>query len=302
MRHMPHPKPLAFHPLPGLSSPHAQTVMAKLIPSGNPPPSIPCNIRLSDNDPLYFYESTPIGWNATQKTVVLVHGMGGDYTSCYMVRLSRKLYQAGYRVVRVNLRSAGDSLHQTRRPYHGGASSDILEVVSTLKQKTPLSPITLIGFSLGGNMALKLAGELGQKASSLLEMTIAICPPIDLANSSRLIDLPSNHIYNRYFLRNLTRQARHWTNGHSFATIYEFDSLVTAPQWGFESAADYYRQCSSRFVLPAIKHPCHLIFAADDPFVDYTHSLDQALPAHVNVWLSPKGGHLGFLGSDSWQA
>lgn len=286
---------LDFEPPFGLKSPHFQTIIGCFYPTGVPPISEPLIIPLGDGDSLFCEVATPPKWQSTEKTVVLIHGLGGSTQSSYMIRCSRKLYEAGYRIVSVNLRGCGPGKKYAVRPYHGGLSQDILVVLQTLKQQSLLSPIVLVGFSLGGNIVLKLAGELGTSARALIDSTIAICPCIDLAQSSAFIARPVNHLYKLYYLRSLEEQARQWTEGQKFSNLYEFDSIVTAPYWGFEGVFDYYQQCSSRFILQKIDHPCRILFAADDPFIDYKASLGLPLPDCVKVYLTEYGGHLGFL-------
>lgn len=287
---------LPFTPAPGLGSPHLQTFLACFTPAGPLPPSKTLEVELSDGDKLACEISTPPTWKKEDPSVVLVHGLGGCHTSSYMVRMARKLYQSGVQSVRVNLRCCGTGIKLSKRPYHGGVSEDLLEVVQALKKSTPRSPITLIGFSLGGNIALKLAGELGEKALGLIEKTIAVCAPIDLKKTAEIMSLPKNKLYNLYYMKQLEAQSKRWINGKTFSNIYEFDDLVTVPQWGFKDPFEYYETCSGYAYLPFIKHPCYLLFADDDPFVDYyAHSITEASP-YVKVWASPSGGHMGFFG------
>ena len=288
---------LSFRPAPGMGSPHLQTILPILFKkSGKEPPSASFFIHLEDGDSLCCKLSTPPSWKTNQKTIIIVHGLGGSHASGYMVRLSRKFYQAGYRILRINLRGSGPGAHLAQRPYHAGTSNDILQVIQTLKKETPHSPLTLIGFSMGGNIALKLAGELGEKATSLLEQTFAICAPIDLAQTTDLLLRHSNRFYHRYYLNGLQRLGYRWLGNRSLKSVIDFDHFVTAPQWGYQDAFDYYRQCSSSFFLSNIRHPCHLIFAADDPFIDYRPALKCSLSPSVKIMLSPYGGHMGFWG------
>jgi predicted alpha/beta-fold hydrolase len=290
-------EPLFFQPPPGLSSPHFQTIFPTLLNKGGvEPPTASFFIKLEDGDSLCCKMSTPPTWHAKEKTIVLIHGLGGSDHSSYMVRLSRKFYQVGYRILRVNLRGSGPATHLVQRPYHGGTSQDVLQTILALKQLSPHSPIILIGFSLGGNIALKLVGELGEKADSLLENTIAICAPIDLSQTVQQLHKRSNHLYHRYYLYWLQQLGYRWIGKRTLKSIIDFDHYVTAPQWGYQDAFDYYRQCSSCFFLPHIRHKCHLIFAADDPFVDYRVVSQLSLYHLVKIWLSPYGGHMGFWG------
>lgn len=286
---------LDFFPSPVMSSPHFQTIVPTLFNiKGEEPPSASFFILLEDGDVLCCKMSTPSSWNSKQKTIVIVHGLGGTDGSSYMVRMSRKFYRAGYRTIRLNLRGSGPAAHLARRPYHGGTSQDLFHTLRVLKQQSPDSPIVLIGFSLGGNIALKLIGELGEEINSLIEYTIAICSPLDLTRTIQLLLTQSNRFYHHYYLNGLQKMATRWLKGQQVNSMIDFDNAVTAPQWGFQDAFDYYRQCSSISFLPFIRHPCHLIFAADDPFVDYQVVLKSSRTSSVKIWLSQYGGHMGF--------
>jgi predicted alpha/beta-fold hydrolase len=289
-------KYLAFKPLPGLSSPHIQTIVASFTRPGTPPPSSPLLIPLKDGDTLFCQVSTPPTWQEHQQTVVMVHGLAGSINSNYMIRISRKFYEAGYRVVRVNLRGSGEGSNFASLPYHGGSSEDVFIVVKHLKQLIPLSPIILLGFSLGGNIVLKLLGELGEEALSLIENTIAICSPIDLEKTIHLLAKPANKLYHQFYLNQMLRQTQRWTKGREISSLYEYDTFVTAPIWGFSSAEAYYRHSSSRFYIPNIKTPCYILLASDDPFVDPQQLLNIPLPPQMKVALCENGGHMGFLG------
>jgi hypothetical protein len=221
-----------------------------------------------------------------------------------MMRLAWKLWRCGVRAVRINLRGCGSGKGLARQPYHSGRSEDVLAVLVDLHQSTPQSPITLIGFSLGGNIALKLAGELAA-AATYLKQVIAVCPPADLAACSRLLSQPANRVYERHFMRLLRaavleRQTRFpdlpRVELPQRLSLYAFDNLYTAPRCGFRDADDYYARCSAAPLVPRITIPCRILFAADDPFIDATVFDGQALPANVQVVRTARGGHLGFLG------
>jgi predicted alpha/beta-fold hydrolase len=223
-----------------------------------------------------------------------------------MRRLARKLWRRGVRAVRMNMRGCGSGQGLARYPYHSGRSADVLAVLDDLRRTCPQSPTTLIGFSLGGNIVLKLAGELQATAQQYLQRVIAVCPPADLAACSRRLARPANRLYNRYFTRMLQAAvlARHQrfpdlppVHLPNELLLYEFDNLYTAPQCGFQDALDYYQQCSAAPLVPRITIPCHILFAADDPMIDPTVFDHVPLPAHVQVVHTTHGGHLGFLGT-----
>lgn len=287
---------IAFRPFPGLSSPHAQTILGSFSRKGSSPPSLPKLIPLQDGDVLSCEISQPLLWKIHHQTIFMIHGLGGSHASHYMVRIGKKLFDRGYRVVRINLRGCGSGKGLAVKPYHGGNSDDILAVLQKLKEETPDSAFTLIGFSLGGNISLKLLGELGNEQEHLLAKTIAVCPPIDLAQTVDLLELPSNRLYHRYYQKKMKQDLQRWIKHQVPDSIREFDETITAPQWGYQNADDYYRQCSSKQFLPFIKHPCHLLFAKDDPFINYLPLLNMSIPPSVRIGLSSHGGHMGFLG------
>jgi predicted alpha/beta-fold hydrolase len=170
-----------------------------------------------------------------------------------------------------------------------------LKVLQFLKGEAPASEICLIGFSLGGNISLKLAGELGAEAGKLVNSFIAVCAPLDLAQAVVNIQMKRNRLYHSYYLKNIRRQARGWNlkNAH---TLYEIDDLMTAPLWGYKGADEYYQECSSIRFLPNIQQSTHLLFAEDDPFISLECLQGILLSNSVQVWTTAHGGHMGFLG------
>lgn len=285
-----------FQPLLGLRSAHAQTVFAHFLKPGTAPDSTSLIVRLEDNDRLACEIATPPSWQTTQKTVLMIHGLGGSHESNYMIRLSRKLYNNGIRTIRINLRGCGSGEGLARKSYHAGVSNDILQVIRKVHEKTPISPLILIGFSLGGNIVLKLAGEQGAAINDLVSQTIAICPPIDLARTYKRLCCSINQLYHRHYLRYIRIQARHLLQGKKIDSIHDFDIAVTVPQWGFSNAEEYYKTCSSLPLIPSIEHPCSILFAADDPFIEYRDITNCTLPPSVKVYVSNRGGHMGFFG------
>lgn len=288
---------LPFKPIRGLSSPHVQTIISTLFKwGGKEPPSVPLFIPLEDGDSLYCMLSTPSLWRSSEKTVLLIHGLGGTHSSPYMVRMSRKCFQKGWRVLRINLRGNGQGNIDSQKPYHGGLSSDIFQAIQFLKNQAPASPIVLVGYSLGGNMALKLAAELEAEKSHLLSQLVAICPPIDLSQTVHALQNRKNQIYHRHYIKKLNIVGNRWLGNKRVGSILEYDQAVTAAQWGYRDAFDYYQQGSSCHLLEKINHPCHIIFAEDDPFVDYREALKSPLNSKIHICLSKWGGHMGFLG------
>ncbi|MBV9035223.1 MAG: alpha/beta fold hydrolase [Acidobacteriaceae bacterium] len=188
--------------------------------------------------------------------------------------------------------------------YHSGLTSDtraVLEIIKNDRQQ----PGVIVGFSLGGNVALKLAGELGE--TKLLDGVCAVSPPIDLAACVRVIDKPSNILYARRFLDRLrkrverkSRLAPHLYSSeglHTVKTVWQFDDRYTAPLFGFGNAANYYATQSATNFLDAIRAPTLVITAQNDPLVPFqifSHPAFRSNPS-IRLVATKYGGHLGFL-------
>jgi predicted alpha/beta-fold hydrolase len=232
---------LPFRPLPCLANAHLQTIVASQLYLPLEPPSVTRLVPLPDGDHIALEVATPAAWQPEQPTVVMIHGLCGCHRSPYMMRLAYKFWRHGMRAVRLNLRGCGSGFGLARQPYHSGRSADVLCVLQALQQETPQSPTTLLGFSLGGNIALKLAGELQGTAATYLKQVIAVCPPADLAACSRLLGQPANRLYEQRFMR-LLRAAvdarqRRFPEVPRVAlparlSLYTFDNIFTAPLCG----------------------------------------------------------------------
>lgn len=295
-----------FVPFPVLRGPHAQTIAAaKLALWRRRPPSETRLVTLPDGDRIALEVSTPERWGPADPSVLLLHGLCGCHDSPYMSRLALKLWRRGVRAIRMNMRGCGSGVGLARLPYHSGRSADVLAVLEDLRAAWPESAVSLLGFSLGGNVMLKFAGELGERAKGLARHLIAVCPPADLAACSRLLSRPSNRVYELYFMRRLLAAVaeRHRlfpdlapVDLPRRMSMYQFDNLYTAPQCGFADADDYYDRSSAAPLAAGIALPCRILFAGDDPFIDDTVFERVTLPPNVQVLRTPAGGHMGFLG------
>ena len=297
-------EPTAFRSFPLLGNPHVQTILGSLGSQAGPAGE-EIVVELPDGDRLVVVANTPPEWTPTDPSVAMVHGLCGSASSPYLVRLATKLAGRNVRSLRINLRGCGEGAGLARNLYHSGRSEDIAAVVDHLLATHPDSPLTLVGFSLGGNIALKYASELEQ--ASRIERVLAVCPPVDLLACSRRFSRRENRIYERHFVQ-LLREAVTERLG-TFPdlepiefpwqmSLFDFDDLFTAPRSGFDGAEDYYRRCSSGPLLPRIDIPAAVLFADDDPLIDSSGVRPEELPPALRIDRSPRGGHMGFLGSD----
>jgi predicted alpha/beta-fold hydrolase len=222
-------------------------------------------------------------------------------------RLAGLLLAHGLRTLRIDLRGAGHSLPLSRRCYHGGCSDDLRAALETIHGWNPASPLTLIGISLGGNIALKLAGEAAEWPVPGLARVAALAPPLDLERCVDLLSLAKNRLYETFFVRELIGQARqrqrHFPDLPPLSfprrmTMRLFDELYTAPSGGFAGALDYYRRASSLPVLDRITVPALILTARDDPFIAIEPFEGLQPMPHLRMEILAQGGHLGFLGWD----
>jgi uncharacterized protein len=239
-----------------------------------------------------------------QGQIVFLHGLEGSAEAGYIRSFSQTALERGFGVHRLNLRTCGGTEELCETMYHSGLTSDTHFVLKAIKSCWR-QPLFVIGFSLGGNVALKLAGELGE--TSTLDGVCAVSPPIDLAACVRAIDKPSNILYARRFLDRLrkrierkSRLAPHLYNSadlHKVKTIWQFDDRYTAPLFGFGTAANYYATQSAANFLHKIRVPTLVITAEDDPLVPYEVFRHPAFQQNSSLRLitTKYGGHLGFL-------
>jgi predicted alpha/beta-fold hydrolase len=263
-------------------------------------------VRLDDDDQLVLHDDCPADWQPGDRATLMLHGLAGCHESGYMQRISHKLCARGVRTFRMDLRGCGAGVHLARLPYHSGRSGDAAAALVELARLLPGSPVTLLGFSLGANITLKLLGELGHTPCGNLDSAMAVCPPIDLAACSRRISQPDSRRYDRFFLRLLLRQlsvrrhARPDAEGPALVrrprTLWEFDNAFTAVVCGFGTADNYYREASSSQFVPHIRLPTLVLAAHDDPMIPSRAWESVDVPTSVQVHLSDHGGHLGFVG------
>jgi predicted alpha/beta-fold hydrolase len=240
-------------------------------------------------------------------TLVLVHGLEGSSRSGYMMGLAERAFVAGWNAVRLNQRNCGSTESLTPTLYNSGLSGDYRAVVSELIERDSLPEIFIAGYSMGGNLVLKMAGELADSAPSQLRGVAAVCPCIDLALCADALGLPGNFVYQRHFVVNLKdrmrRKAKLFPGKFDLGpmshvrTLREFDDVITAPYCGFQGASDYYARSSALRVLSDVRVPAFILTAQDDPFVPYSSFSDRALTgnSHIRLEAPARGGHCAFI-------
>ncbi len=239
-------------------------------------------------------------------TVVLLHGLEGCSESHYIHGLAAKSWKAGFNVIRLNQRNCGGTEHLTETLYHSGLSDDYKAVVSELASVDGLDRVWMIGYSMGGNLLLKMAGEAGHRLPALRGV-LTVCPNIEPGACVQALERPKNWIYQRYFLKRLKARLQRkaalfphkFDLSHLFFihTLREFDNRYTAPDGGFRDAGDYYDQAGARHVVAKIEVPTLIITSQDDPFIPYDIFLTQEV--QQNPWMTlvapTHGGHCGFF-------
>jgi predicted alpha/beta-fold hydrolase len=289
----------AFEPL--LSNPHLLTILGNFWPRKYDFSPFPIEDRLirTDEDTQILVQTqrpavAPLG------EVVLLHGLEGNGSSGYIHSMAWDVLNAGFISHRFHMRTCGGTGNLCKTLYHAGLTSDLRAFLHELHNNGNGLPVFPIGFSLGGNVALKLAGELGE--TDLIDGVCAISTPIDLAAGVRRIGKPGNRIYERRFLSRM--RARLLATGRytlaeleGARTLYEIDDRITAPSFGFAGADHYYATQSARNYLDRIRVPTLLIQAKDDifiPFESYRHPAFASNP-YLRLIATEHGGHLGFL-------
>ena len=300
-----------FKPAWWLPGPHLQTLWTSLC---RKPPQLQRRrerLWLADGDFLDLDWHGP--HDAEASLVLVLHGLTGSSDSHYVLGLQQALATRGWASVALNWRGCSGEPNLLARGYHSGASDDLAETVRHLRAQRPLTPLYVVGYSLGGNVLLKYLGETG--GDSQIQGAAAVSVPFRLDQSADRLGLGFSRIYQAHFMNQMVAYVK--TKQRLFAhkgmadrlatlenlgplegmrTFWDFDGRFTAPLHGFSDAQDYYKRSSSRYFLGRIATPTLIIQAADDPFV-FRHSLPEPaeLSPHIEFELHTHGGHVGFI-------
>ena len=300
-------RPEEFQPRRWLRGAHAQTLAGFFLVRA---------IQLPEPEARYVEVATGVKilchchWQSDRSralTVIIVHGLEGSSDSGYVVGIADKALKAGMNVVRVNQRNCGGTDHLAPTLYNSSLSDDLVAIARNVMQQDQIARFSLVGFSMGGNLVLKAAGEWGSKAPREFRSVAAVCPAMDLAASADALHLPANRIYEQYFVIRLRQRFRskarlfptHFDAGRlrGVRTLREFDDRVTAYYCGFAGADDYYARASASNVVGRVSVPALILHAGNDPFIRILPATRAKIAANPSIafFESADGGHCAFL-------
>ncbi len=247
----------------------------------------------------------------TKPTILALHGLNGSSDAHYMRGIASKAFERGMNVVRLNQRNCGDTEHLSAGLFHSGLTHDARHVIEELTTIDGLQQIAVAGYSLGGNLALKLAAEYGDAAPDQLIGVVAVSPIIEIGECVKALERPENVLYQWNFVKDLKRRMRRkgkcWPGRYdlgrlaSIKTVREFDEVYTAPHFGFAGADDYYYRASAMRVIDRLRVQALVITAEDDPFVPSEPFRDPIIRTnpHIELAITEHGGHCGFVAAAS---
>jgi len=299
-------RPRAFQAARWAPGPHAQTLAARVLRPAEGPFVERERLWTPDGDFLDLDWAPDPGPDAP--IALVMHGLEGSAQRRYMRNTARELVRAGVRPVALNFRGCSGEPNQTPLFYHSGKTDDPDFVITTLRERYPTRRIGALGFSLGGNVLLKLMGERSDGGRGIVDAAAVISVPYDLDAGCTLLERSfMGRFYTSYFLRSLQAKVRLKSRvlgevldpdaAESARTIREFDDRITAPLHGFASATHYYRESSSIRYLAGIRVPTLMLHAEDDPFLpaDVIPRREAEANPSLHLALQRHGGHVGFL-------
>jgi hypothetical protein len=301
-----------FEPHPLLKNGHLMTMASAFVPRRFDIP--PAEARLFQVEPgsrLLGHCHWQPGSSKDVPVIVIIHGLEGSSDSNYVLGISEKAFHRGFHVIRMNQRNCGGSEALTPTLYNSAMSADYRAVLEELASADGFEQLFFVGYSMGGNLVTKMAGEYGEHAPRALRAICTVCPSLDLAASADALERRENYFYQRHFVVGLLeRYARkrslfpqHYTKDGfgPIRTVREFDEAIIAPEFGYRDADDYYEQASAKRVVADVRVPTLLITAEDDPFVPYASLLAARIGENPAIHFVPtrRGGHCGFISKHS---
>lgn len=296
-----------------LAHPHVQTIFPKFLLRTPPPKSVNERVQTPDGDFVDLAWFMPNSHKSPKALVVMFHGLEGSVNSHYIRYMASALEAENVGAVLMHFRGCSGEPNLTQRAYHSGATFDPLHVVPILAKRYPTVPLIALGFSLGGNMLMKLMAEHPELP---IEASISVSAPLNLSASSSAIDVGFSKVYQWYLMKSMKANLLKKMDSVDMSALSvskdeiagmrsfaQFDDNITAVLHGFGGAQDYYTQCSALKDLPRITKPTLILHAKDDPFMD-----ERVIPSadlinqNVAYELSDVGGHVGFVQSLTGQS
>lgn len=296
-----------FEPHPWVRNGHAMTIAAAYWPRRFALPGEARLFRVAEDSQLLGMCHWQDGKPKHVPVLAIVHGLEGSCDSNYVLGIAAKAYRRGFHVVRLNQRNCGGSEKFTPTLYNSEMSGDYRAVFEELAESDGFTQIFFAGYSMGGNLVTKMAGEYGERVPRALRGVCTICPAIDLAACADALQKRENYFYQRHFVNGL--MARYGRKAALFPKIYsqdgfgkirtvrEFDDAITAPCFGYRDAQEYYEAAGARKVVGRVRVPMLMITAQDDPFVPYESFLAALVEENPAIrFVAPeRGGHCGFI-------
>jgi predicted alpha/beta-fold hydrolase len=301
------PRPSGFMPHPWLRSGHLQTIASNFLPRENRLPKAEQRLFSVEPDVQVLCYCHWQSNRSSTTTLIIVHGLEGSSESQYVIGTSNKAWARGWNVVRMNMRNCGGSEQYAPTLYNCSMSADVGAVVRTLIDNEGLRSIGLAGFSMGGNLVLKLAGEWGKEAPTEVKAVAAVSPIIDLSPSAAALHDWQNRIYEYRFLvslyKSVKRKAKLLPDRYktyplfSIRSLRDFDDRITAHYGGFQGAEDYYFRAGSARVVDRIEVPTLIVHSLDDPFIRLTPDTRGKILANPSIHFveTQHGGHCAFI-------
>lgn len=241
----------------------------------------------------------------SSKLAIVLHGLEGSSDSTYISGMTAALIASGYDVLAMNQRSCSGRPNRLLSSYHSGKTDDLDLVINQVADD--YESLTIIGFSLGGNITLKYAGEYGNTINPKIKAAVGVSVPVHLSSSSKRLESAENFIYRTRFLRQLKQKVKdkllrnkssvfNLKDLAQVKTIRDFDDYYTAPVHGFDHAEDYYSKSSSLGYLTGIQIPTMLLNAQNDPFLspECFPSEGELNNPNLQLLYPSFGGHVGF--------
>lgn len=307
-----HHQPRPFRPAWWLPGAHLQTIAGRYLKQRRRLRLVRERLDTPDGDFVDLDHVVLPALPADAPLALVLHGLEGCARSGYVLHTLAALGERGVRGIALNFRSCSGEPNRTPRFYHAGDTEDVRYALQVLRARFPALALGAVGFSLGGNVLLKLLGEAGAEGAPLLQAAVAVSVPFDLAAGASKLERGAARVYTHYFLRRLRRKSaakRTLLGPHCDAegalrarSLREFDEAATAPLHGFRDAAHYYHESSSARYLAGIRVPTLILHSVDDPFLPTSAVPRRAIAENPYLvdGITGHGGHVGFVGGSPW--